>query len=150
MTKLLRTDAHNTDFQNLVSLLDNHLRIKDGDEHWFFAQFNKLDDIKYVVVSYEDEIAVGCGAIKHYEGKTVEIKRMFVPEEHRGKGVGHHILDELEAWSKELDYSECILETGKKQLEAVSLYKKCGYIPITNYGQYYGVESSICMKKILK
>jgi len=149
MITLLRTNANNTDFQSLVLLLDQHLKIKDGDEHWFFAQFNKVDNINYVVVAYKDGVAVGCGAIKDYEGKTVEIKRMFVPEEYRGQGIGHRVLDELEAWAKELHYVECILETGKKQDDAINLYKKSGYKLMTNYGQYYGVENSVCMKKVI-
>ena len=40
----------------------------------FFAQFNKIDKIKYVVIAYNDKIPMGCGAIKKFDEKTVEIK----------------------------------------------------------------------------
>ncbi|MEO6589269.1 MAG: GNAT family N-acetyltransferase, partial [Pyrinomonadaceae bacterium] len=59
------------------------------------------------------------------------------------------ILAELENWAKELNFSECILETGLKQPEAIRLYQKSGYETILNYGQYAGVENSVCMKKVL-
>ncbi len=149
MTILTRTNSDNSDFRELVVLLDEDLQIRDGDEHSFYAQFNKVDKIRYVVVAYEDGEAVGCGAIKEYAEGIMEIKRMFVRAERRGHGIAKSILSELETWAGELNFSECILETGLKQPEAIGLYQKSGYETIPNYGQYSGVENSVCMKKSL-
>lgn len=149
MYQFKRTDSSNADFQRLVAELDKDLAIRDGDEHAFFAQFNKTDTIKHVVMASENEIPVGCGALKEYEPGIMEIKRMFVLPEQRGKGIASLVLSELEQWAKELNYSKCILETGYKQFEAVALYKKCRYTVIPNYGQYAGVESSVCFEKSL-
>ncbi len=124
MINLVRTNSDNSDFRELVALLDADLQIRDGDEHSFYAQFNKVDKIRHVVVAYEDGEAVGCGAIKEYEEGVAEIKRMFVRAENRGRGIAGQILTELETWAKELNYSECILETGIKQPEAIRLTKK--------------------------
>lgn len=145
--KLLRTDSDDADFRELVVLLDADLAIRDGAEHSFYAQFNKIDKIREVIVAYENEEAVGCGAFKEYEPETAEIKRMYVREIMRGKGIAGMILNELEAWAKELNFAECILETGLKQPEAIRLYQKSGYEIIPNYGQYAGVENSVCMRK---
>ena len=41
------------------------------------------------------------------------------------------------------------VETGKKQPEAIALYRKKGYEQIPNYGQYIGVENSVCFEKTL-
>lgn len=147
--KLLRTDSDNKDFRELVRLLDAELAIRDGAEHSFYAQFNKIDKIREVVVAYENELAVGCGAFKQYEPKIAEIKRMYVRENERGRGIAGKILAELETWAKELNFSECILETGLKQPEAVRLYQKSGYETIANYGQYEGIENSVCLRKII-
>lgn len=147
MISLLRTNSENPDFQALVALLDQDLRIRDGDEHAFFAQYNKLDNIKHVVVYYEDEIAMGCGAFKEYEPGVVEIKRMFVLPTQRGKGIASKVLKALESWAQELKYVSCILETGIRQHEAIALYEKLGYQRIPNYGQYAEVASSVCMTK---
>ena len=134
----------------LVSQLDEDLTIRDGDDHPFYDQFNKLDSIKHTVVAYDEKnTAVGCGAIKQFEPKVMEVKRMFVPLEQRGKGIAGKILKELEIWAMELGNRKCILETGIKQPEAISLYKKSGYRFIDNYGQYKGVENSVCFEKIL-
>jgi hypothetical protein len=40
-----------------------------------------------------------------------------------------------------------ILETGFMQKEAISLYQKLSYTITENYGQYIGIENSVCMKK---
>jgi len=150
MIKLIRTNSESNDFQKLVVLLDQDLAIRDGDDHPFYAQFNKIDTINHVVVGYQNEIAVGCGAIKKYSDALIEIKRMFVLPTHRGHGVAGKVLNELEKWALELGYASSILETGKKQTEAIKLYSKCGYAITPNYGQYAGIETSVCMKKALK
>ncbi len=105
--------------------------------------------IKHVVVCYADNLAVGCGAFKQFDKQTAEIKRMFVLPEQRGQGIGQKILQELEHWATEENYTQCILETGKRQHQAIALYTKSGYHTIPNFGQYAGVENSVCMRKIL-
>lgn len=150
MIQLIRTDSGNKDFIELVKHLDADLAEKDGDDHDFYNQFNKIDKIKFVVVAYENEQPLGCGAIKEYDFATMEVKRMFVHPENRGKGIASKILSELENWAKELSFAKCILETGKRQKEAIELYKKNNYQLISNYGQYIGVENSLCFEKKLK
>lgn len=147
--KLVRTDSENPDFIKLVKLLDDDLRIRDGDEHSFYAQFNKIDSLKNVVVAYSEDTAVSCGALKKYDDDTAEVKRMFTLPEHRGKGIAAQVLNELESWAGEEGFNSCVLETGKKQPEAIRLYEKSGYMLIPNYGQYAGIENSVCMKKII-
>lgn len=144
-----RTDSNDTDFKNLVVLLDEELKVRDGEEHAFYDQFNKIVNIRNVIICYAKGTAIGCGAFKEYDKINVEIKRMFVRYENRGKGIGLRILKELELWAAELNYPQCILETGKKQPEAIKLYQKAGYEIIKNYGQYENVENSICMKKVI-
>jgi GNAT superfamily N-acetyltransferase len=149
MTNIIRTSSDNNDFISLVKLLDADLAIRDGKEHSFYAQYNKIDKLKYVVVAYEDENPVGCGAIKEYAPGIMEVKRMFVLPELRGKGIATKVLSELEAWAGELSYKKCILETGKRQPEAIRLYQKNGYTSIPNYGQYTGMDNSVCFEKLL-
>lgn len=74
---------------------------------------------------------------------------MYTLPESRGRGIAAKVLSDLENWTKELSFKKCILETGKKQPEAIGLYKKNGYKLIPNYGQYAEVENSLCFKKEL-
>ncbi len=150
MIKIIRTSSDNLDFVNLVKHLDTYLAEKDGDDHSFYDQFNKLDKIKHVVIAYENNIPVGCGAIKEYAPDSMEVKRMFTTPGSRGKGIATKILTELENLTFELSYEKCILETGEKQLEAIELYKKNKYQRIPNYGQYAGVQNSLCFEKRIK
>src|SRR5512147_1142769 len=150
MARIIRTNSDNQDFVQLVKHLDADLAERDGEDHSFYAQFNKIDKIKYVVVAYQDDKPVGCGAIKEYAPDTMEVKRMYTSPESRGKGIASKVLYELEAWASELSYGKCILETGKKQPEAIELYKKNGYKIIPNYGQYAEVENSVCFEKFIR
>ncbi|TCP27925.1 acetyltransferase (GNAT) family protein [Tenacibaculum skagerrakense] len=149
MITFLRTDSKNNDFISLVKELDAFLAVTDGDDHSFYDQYNKLDNIKYVIVAYIDDIPVACGAIKQFDTTTMEVKRMFTSEKSRGKGLASKVLKELEKWAIELSFERCILETGIRQVEAVQLYKKNSYILIENYGQYAGIEESLCFEKKL-
>lgn len=144
-----RTDSSNKDFIELVKYLDADLAVRDGDEHAFYHQFNKIDMIKHVVVIYEDDVVVSCGAIKESMPGSMEVKRMYTIPAARGRGLAGKVLFELEKWAADLGYSKCVLETGKKQPEAIALYRKSGYKIIPNYGQYIGVENSVCFEKQL-
>ena len=150
MIQLFRTNSENKDFINLVKLLDADLANRDGDDHSFYAQFNKLDNIKHALVIYLNNKPVGCGAIKEFETESMEIKRMYTLPEFRGQSIATQILLELEKWATELGYKKCVLETGKRQPEAIQLYTKKGYKTIPNYGQYTNVENSLCFEKYLK
>ncbi|MFD1292791.1 GNAT family N-acetyltransferase [Lutibacter holmesii] len=149
MITLKRTNFQNSDFVALVKLLDADLKIRDGVEHGFYDQFNKIDGLQHVVIAYENSQAVGCGAFKIHEGNFVEIKRMYVSIQGRRKGVASAVLNELEQWATTLNFDKCILETGKQQPEAIALYKKCGYTITQNFGFYENVENSLCFQKIL-
>jgi putative acetyltransferase len=146
---LSRTNSNNADFIELVKHLDAELANRDGNEHSFYAQFNKIDSLKHVVIAYENELHVGCGAIKEISAGIMEVKRMYTLPTHRSKGVASLILKELERWAIELNCKTCILETGRRQPEAIRVYEKNGYKYIENYGQYKGVENSVCFQKQL-
>ena len=147
MIKLKRTDSKDADFVKLVTQLDADLAKRDGDDHAFYHQFNSIDALHHVVVISSDEIPVACGALKSFDATAMEIKRMFVQPDSRGKGLATEILKQLELWAAELGYINCILETGKRQQEAIALYTKNGYFTVANYGQYQSIANSLCFRK---
>ena len=147
MISIQRTTSDNPDFEKLVFQLDAYLAVLDGEDHAFYAQFNKSNLLKNALICYENEIPVAIGAYKEYDSETVEMKRMFTLPEYRGKGIASRILTKLELWAKEENYRIAILETGFLQVDAIALYKKLGYEIIENFGQYIGIQNSVCMKK---
>lgn len=147
--EIIKTNSKNKEFQLLVNQLDEELAERDGPDHDFYHQFNGIESLGHVILVLTEERAIACGAIKKLSSKAMEVKRMYVQNEFRSRGIAKLILEELEAWSLELGVEKCILETGKRQPEAISLYKKAGYTIIPNYGQYKGVDNSVCMEKAL-
>jgi GNAT superfamily N-acetyltransferase len=141
-----RTQSTHPDFEKLNMELDADLAIRNGETNEFFAQFNTVQNIQHVVLIYENNEIAACGAFKPYNKITVEIKRMFVRPEFRGNGISKIVLHELQNWAKEIGYNKCVLETGKAMPEAIGLYHNSGFKVITNYGQYAGIESSICFQ----
>lgn len=142
-----RTQSGNADFRSLVARLDSELAARDGEDHAFYNQFNGVEALGRVVVLYDGALAAGCGALKPFEEDAVEIKRMYTLPSHRGRGVASRVLKLLEAWAREDGFSRVVLETGKRQPEAIALYEKHGYVRIPNYPPYAGVANSVCFEK---
>ena len=87
MLTIKRTTSDNPDFEKLVVQLDAYLAVLDGEDHAFYAQFNKSSLLKNALIVYENEISIAIGAYKEYDAETAEMKRMFTLLEHRGKGI---------------------------------------------------------------
>lgn len=150
MIVIKRTSSSDKDFQALVERLDKDLSERYGMLQLEYDQYNKIENLPTIVLAYADENPAGCGCFKKFDENSVEVKRMYVADGHRGKGIGTAILNELERWATELGQTATVLELGNNQPEAILLYKKQGYKVIPNYGQYIGLEAtSICMKKEL-
>lgn len=147
--KIVRTTSENPDFIRLTKLLDEFLADYNGEADPFYSEFKKIQLLEYCIVGYEKDEPVCCGAIKKYDGKTAEIKRMFTLPEWRGRKLGNETLSELENWAKELEFEVCFLETGVGLKSAIKLYESSGYEKIPNYGDYAGVETSVCFRKKL-
>lgn len=144
---MVRTDFQNPDFQALVKKLDAELSLRDGPDHDFYHQFNGIEGLNQVVMAYDGAISVACGAIKLFGADRMEIKRMFVLPQYRGQGAAQKVIRALEVWAWESGVTRCVLETGKRQPEAIAFYTKSGYIQIENYGPYRGIENSLCFEK---
>ena len=148
--EFIRTSSENPDFRIMVNALDDDLYQRNGEAQLQYRQYNQVDKIKHAIVIYIDDKAVGCGCFKPFDAKTVEMKRMFVIAELRGKQLAAKMLQELESWAVELGNTIAVLETGLRQIEAQRLYSVAGYFRTENYGQYLGMEDSICYRKELK
>lgn len=147
--QLRRSDPTDPDFEILIDLLDFELWERNPDRQAEYVAHNKLSpDTRTIVASFEGK-PVASGAFRKPDNSTAEIKRMYVREEYRGRGISKKVLAELEAWAGEEGCSRAILETGMPHFEAISLYKKSGYRIIENYGPYKNLPNSVCMEKML-
>jgi hypothetical protein len=144
-----RTNGGDPDFQLLILHLDHELWNELSEDQATYDKYNKVPDIQTALVLFINGKPIASGFFKKYDKKTVEIKRMFVEKEYRGKGLSKLILDELEAWAGELGFQFAILETSIHFEAARKLYANAGYTIIENYDQYAGLNESVCMKKEL-
>ena len=93
--------------------------------------------------------AVGCGAFRFVEPGVAEIKRMFVDPAARGAGIGRRVLEALESRARAAGARRLVLETGDRQIEAVALYTRAGFLRIPAFGEYVDSPLSVCMGKDL-
>ena len=148
--RFVYTDGSSLDFMELCHELDDFLNeLVGGEENRAeYILYNQLDDIHNVVVTYDD-IPVGSASFKEYDDECAEVKRVFVKEEYRNKGIANELMELLENTAREQGYRYLILESGAPLVAAMALYRKIGYKVIQNYGQYRDMPDSICMKKKL-
>lgn len=143
------TDGDDPDFAMLCGRLDRTLDEIVGSQYQRsrYDQYNQRDSIHDVIVAYHNGKAVACGAFKMFDETHAELKRVYVDPAHRHMGLGGELIRRLEAKAKMKGYIWCILETGRLLDAAHTMYKKAGYQIIPNYGQYAGMEDSICMER---
>ncbi|MET8760537.1 GNAT family N-acetyltransferase [Lentzea sp. NPDC004782] len=104
----------------------------------------------YFVVGYLDGVPVACGGWRaHSEDGAAEIKRMYVAESLRGRGLSRLVLANLEDTAREAGHRRMVLETGMRQPEAIGLYLSSGYKRIENFGVYRDHPESRCFGKPL-
>ena len=101
------------------------------------------------VLARRGAAAVGCGAFRPADARTVELKRMYVREAHRGHGIAGRLLTALEREALKRGFTHAVLETGTRQPEAIALYRRHGYQPIAKFGEYVDLAFSVCFGKAL-
>ena len=144
-----RTNGNDKDFIENCRLLDMDLdrRVGKKIKRDKYKKYNQLDEIQEAIVVYEDNKAVGGGAIRRYDDENIELKRVFVHTEYQGRGIGSKLVSLLIEWAMELGYQRMILETGELLAESCAVYKKLGFEVIPNYGPYVDMPESLCMAK---
>lgn len=103
------------------------------------------------VAAWAGERVVGCGAVKCLPGPPAygEIKRVFVDEAVRGRGIARAIMAVLEASLLDHGIALVRLETGIHQPEAIGLYRRLGYVERPPFGDYRPDPLSLFMEKRL-
>lgn len=149
---LKQTDYGNPDFLLLCGELDIFLNLAIGGEEKRekYKQFNHPDTMDFVVLAYDGDNPVGCGALRRYNEEEIEVKRLFVRESHRGAHIGALILEKLIAEAKQMSYKRMILETGVFLSLSVRLYERYGFEKTANYGVYQNMPESLCMSRSIE
>jgi GNAT superfamily N-acetyltransferase len=88
------------------------------------------------VIGYLDNRPVAMGGLRRVDDERLELKRMYVVPELRGRGLSRLMLAHLEQLARSLGAKQLVLETGSKQPEAVRLYETSGYERVDGFGHY--------------
>lgn len=102
-----------------------------------------------LVLVYENNIAIGCAAIREFERGTAELKRMYLNPCYRGKGVSKQLLQLMFDKAVELGYTAMRLDTLPQMKEAQHLYRQFGFKEIDSY-RFNPVAGTVYLEKQLK
>lgn len=99
-------DGSNKDFILLSSMLDSYLNnLAGGEENRAeYIPYNQPDDIECVVLVYNGDSPIGCVGFKRYDNESAEVKRVFIKNGYRGKGISRRLMNFLEYKAKEKGY----------------------------------------------
>jgi GNAT superfamily N-acetyltransferase len=149
--ELFTTAYSHPDAQKLIAELQQVYVVRYGD-----VDATPVDPAEfaapegYFAVGYVDNIPVACGGWRHHPAMGgVEIKRMYVIDGYRGRGLSRAVLAHLEETARAAGHRRMVLETGAKQPEAIALYTSSGYTEIEKYGVYKNEPDSVCYAKAL-
>lgn len=141
------TDGNNEEFhQFYLETEDYYSSIVGGKKNREgFIPYNLSESISDVLLAYMDGVAVGCAGLKKYNDSDVEIKRVWVEPDYRGRHIATELMDRIEDKAREMGFKRAVLQTRPIMEDAVGLYEKRGYELIGNYPPYDKLEGAICM-----
>ena len=139
--------------KRLIRALDAELEERypeEGANHFRLDTDEVSGDRGVFLVAYLGDEPIACGAIRRLNEDDAEIKRMYVDPGTRGSGVGRRMLAELVSLGRGFGVKRIVLETGKRQVEALALYERAGFELIPRFGEYADSPLSLCLAKDLR
>jgi GNAT superfamily N-acetyltransferase len=149
MTTIAIEKPRQPDVLELVRLADEYALSLYPPEAYHKLDIADLERPGVTLFVARDDGLAGIVALVDNGDGSAEVKRMFVAEQLRGRGVASALLRHLADAAAAASISVIRLETGWKQPEAIALYLKHGYVHIPSFGAYVGDETSVCMEKRL-
>ncbi len=110
------------------------------------------ETIVATVLALSGNTPVGHAGLRPYgsdaENRDVlEIKKVFVSESHRGRGISRALMIELQTVARELGSTTLILQTGSLQDAAIGLYESLGYSLTAPYPPFESMPNALCYAK---
>ena len=106
------------------------------------------------IIAVDGDEPVGHSALRPVhldtlDDRVLEVKKVFVAESVRGRGVARLLMGELEAIARGRGAASLVLQTGPLQVPAITLYEDLGYVAIPPYGKYDAIPGALCFEKVL-
>lgn len=139
--------AESADFRELAAALDAYYFTLVGDIQRKYAEPNRPENMSALLVAYDGETPIACGAWKAVDGETAEIKRIYVRPEYRRQGAASALIRALETDIACSGRHKLILETAVDTSGSHALYASLGYTQRDYYGSPAGAENCLCFHK---
>ena len=140
-------DAKSADYKRLADALDAYYYTLVGDVQDRYKDVNRPENMNCLIVAYDGEAPMACGAWKRVDGKTAEVKRIYVLPQYRRRGIASAIIRKLEADIRDHGFQQILLETARITGDSQALYLSLGYTEIPYYGSPAGAENCRCFLK---
>lgn len=146
------TDGTDEAFEKFYFVTENYYSsiVGGAENRKSFIPHNFSADIQDVLIAYMDDVPVACSGLKKYSESDIEIKRVWVEPEYRGRHIATDMMKIIEDKAKRQGFRRTILQTREIMNDAVKLYKKLGYYRINNYPPYDKLDGAICFAKELQ
>jgi GNAT superfamily N-acetyltransferase len=121
-------------------------------EHRSGSEVLDPETVLLTVVAYDDGRPVGHACLRRLDGDMageLEIKRMYVEPDVRGRGIADELLAAMERRARDEGAPRVVIHTGDRQVAALRFYARHGYTPIDVYPPYEAVTYSLCFEKAL-
>jgi uncharacterized protein YhfF/GNAT superfamily N-acetyltransferase len=99
------------------------------------------------VIAYDGAVPIASGALRPLDSATVEVRRVYVSQTYRRRGVARRVLAALESEAAQRGYDVMRLETGDRQQVTMALYEACGFVRIAPFGEHVDDPTSVCFEK---
>lgn len=152
----MRIEIDDVSRPEVIALLEEHLRnmheLSPPDQVFAFdASRLRSPDVSFWT-AWRDGTLLGCAALKELSPTQGEVKSMRTPARMRHQGAGRALLNHILHVSRERDYQELFLETGRHPafMPAQTLYRSVGFIECGPFGSYNENGNSVFMSLQLR
>ena len=136
-------------FQQYADFIGIDLSFQNFEEELKTINKQYIKPVGCLLIAYDGLNVIGCIALRNFDNKTAELKRMFVLQQYQGQKIGHRLLEQILEIAKELSYKKVRLDTISTMKAALKLYRLFGFYEIPAY-RFNPIEETIYMEKMLE
>ena len=141
--KIVSMNISDKSVLSLFSEHDDYMIEFLGDDKWCYTRYSENENIENVWVVYSDNFPIGCIAYRKKADGVGEVKRLYIRNEYRGKGISKALLKTVECYAKKQGCNTLFLDTRITLEPAVSIYRSYGFNIVFQQGLYIQMEKKI-------
>ena len=140
---IVSTKSADKEILALFSEHDDYMIDFLGDDKRHYTRYSENENLENIWVIYSESFPIGCIAYRNKAEGVGEVKRLYIREEYRGKGISKELLRTVERYAKEQGCKTLFLDTRVTLEPAVSIYRSLGFKTVFQQGLYIQMEKEI-------